>query len=67
MAKEGWMVEEFGNSLHKMIVPKSLCVGGPKASESYLNISNIIEAAKLSGFPEGFPYSEPAEFSRRTM
>ena len=37
------------HSLHKMIVPKSLCVGGPKASESYLNISNIIEAAKLSG------------------
>ena len=33
-------------ALHTIIATKAICIGGPRAGESYLNISNIIEAAK---------------------
>ena len=37
---------EDRKSLHRMIAPESVCIGGPRASESYLNIGEIIEARK---------------------
>jgi acetyl-CoA carboxylase biotin carboxylase subunit len=37
------------NSLHAALADQSYCIGGPDASESYLNESRIISAALLSG------------------
>ncbi len=37
------------NSLHASIAAKSVCIGGPKAQDSYLNMRNIIQAAKAYG------------------
>lgn len=37
------------NSLHAALADQSYCIGGPDASESYLNESQIISAALLSG------------------
>ena len=36
-------------ALHRIIASRSVCIGGPRAAESYLNINNIIEAAKGTG------------------
>ena len=36
-------------SLHTVIADEAVCIGGASASESYLNIGNIIEAAKKTG------------------
>jgi len=35
-------------SLHAMLADEAICIGPPKASESYLNIPNIISAAELT-------------------
>lgn len=58
---------EDRKSLHRMIAPESVCIGGPRASESYLNIGSIIEAAKATGCDAvhpGFGFlSENSEFA----
>ena len=46
-----------------------MCIGGPKSSDSYLNISAIIEAAKMTGaeaIHPGFGFlSENSDFPRK--
>lgn len=37
------------NSLHVRMADKSICIGEPPSSRSYLNISNVIGAAHVSG------------------
>ncbi len=55
-------------ALHTIIATKAICIGGPRASESYLNISNIVEAAKACGCDAvhpGFGFlSENSDFAR---
>ncbi len=55
-------------ALHTIIATKAVCIGGPRASESYLNISNIVEAAKACGCDAvhpGFGFlSENSDFAR---
>lgn len=55
-------------ALHRIIATKSVCIGGPKASESYLHTANIIEAAKATGCDAvhpGFGFlSENSDFAR---
>ena len=36
-------------ALHTVIANEAVCIGNPSASESYLNINNLIEAAKSTG------------------
>ena len=36
-------------ALHTVIASEAVCIGNPPALESYLNISNLIEAAKRTG------------------
>ena len=36
------------NSLHTQLADEKICIGPPKASESYLNIPNILSAAELT-------------------
>lgn len=56
------------NSLHSMMATESVCIGGPRASDSYLNMANIIEAAKgtgCDGVHPGFGFlSENSDFAR---
>lgn len=56
-------------SLHRMIATESVCIGGPAARDSYLNMGNIIEAAKGTGaeaIHPGFGFlSESSEFARK--
>jgi acetyl-CoA carboxylase biotin carboxylase subunit len=35
------------NSLHTMLADEKICIGPPRASESYLNIPNILSAAEI--------------------
>ena len=55
-------------ALHRIIASRSVCIGGPRAAESYLNINNIIEAAKGTGCDAvhpGFGFlSENSGFAR---
>ena len=37
------------NALHVALADQSYCIGGPEASESYLNENQIISAAILAG------------------
>lgn len=37
------------NSLHAMLADESICIGPAKASDSYLNIPNILSAAEITG------------------
>jgi len=37
------------NSIHTKLSDKSICIGPPPASKSYLNINNIISAAQITG------------------
>lgn len=59
---------EDSNSLHTMLAAESICIGPAKASESYLNIENIIAAAKGLGcdaIHPGFGFlSENSSFAR---
>ena len=56
-------------SLHRMIATESVCIGGSAARDSYLNMGNIIEAAKGTGaeaIHPGFGFlSESSEFARK--
>ena len=36
-------------ALHTVIADEAICIGNPAASDSYLNINNLIEAAKSTG------------------
>ena len=37
------------NSIHTKLSDKSICIGAPPSSKSYLNIENIISAAQITG------------------
>ena len=54
-------------SLHRIIATRAVCIGGPKASESYLNMNHMIETAKATGCDAvhpGFGFlSENSEFA----
>ena len=56
------------NALHVALADQSYCIGGPEASESYLNEAQIISAALLSGAQAIHPgygfLSENAHFAR---
>jgi len=55
-------------SLHVQLADESVCIGGPKSSDSYLNMENIISAAISKGaeaIHPGFGFlSENAEFAQ---
>ena len=55
-------------SLHTVIADEAVCIGGASASESYLNMGNIIEAARKTGCDSihpGFGFlSEDSNFAR---
>ena len=55
-------------ALHRIIATRAVCIGGPRASESYLHIANLIEAAKATGCDAvhpGFGFlSESSDFAR---
>src|SRR5574344_1218609 len=54
-------------ALHTKLAGESVCIGGPKPLESYLNIPNIIavaEATKADAIHPGYGFlSENAEFA----
>ncbi len=56
------------NALHVALADQSYCIGGPEASESYLNEERIISAALLAGAQAIHPgygfLSENAHFAR---
>lgn len=56
------------NALHVQLADQSICIGGPRAKDSYLNMSNIISAATLTGcdaIHPGFGFlSENSKFAR---
>ena len=56
------------NALHAALADQSYCIGGPEASESYLNENQIISAAILAGAQAIHPgygfLSENAHFAR---
>ena len=55
-------------SLHTQLATKAVCVGGPKAADSYLDMKNIISAAIMThcdAIHPGFGFlSENSEFAR---
>ena len=55
-------------SYHVQMASDSICIGGPSAADSYLNMNNIIQAACLKGcdaIHPGFGFlSENARFAR---
>jgi len=59
------------NSLHVQIADEAVCIGSEKAADSYLNMSNIIEAACSTGCDAvhpGFGFlSENPKFARLVM
>lgn len=54
-------------SLHRLIASQAVCIGGPQSKDSYLNMANIIEAAKgvnADAIHPGFGFlSESEEFA----
>lgn len=56
------------DALHVELADESVCVGGPKAKDSYLNVSNILSAAsntKCDAIHPGFGFlSENSKFAR---
>ncbi len=56
------------SALHTQIANKAICIGPPKATDSYLNINNIISAAVATGCDAIHPgygfLSENSEFAR---
>lgn len=60
--------EADAQALHSVIASRSVCIGPGRAAESYLNIGNLIEAAKGTGCDAvhpGFGFlSENAGFAR---
>ena len=59
--------EEDRSSLHVALADQSFCIGGPEASDSYLNASQIISTAILAGAQAIHPgygfLSENADFA----
>lgn len=56
-------------ALHAQIADEAVCIGPARASESYLNMENIISAALASGVsdPSGFGFlSENPDFAELT-
>ena len=55
-------------ALHVQLADRSVCIGGPRSADSYLNIGNILSAACLTGCDAvhpGFGFlSENATFAR---
>lgn len=58
-------------ALHVQLADYSICVGGPKSNDSYLNMKNILSAACMTGcdaIHPGFGFlSENAKFARLVM
>jgi len=58
-------------SLHVKLASNSICIGGPRAAESYLNMDAIITAAQVTGcdaLHPGFGFlSENSEFVRKCV
>ena len=58
-------------ALHVQLADYTICIGGPKANDSYLNMQNIISAACMTGcdaIHPGFGFlSENAKFARLVM
>lgn len=56
------------NALHVQLATEAVCIGGPKAKDSYLNMQNVLSAACLTGcdaIHPGFGFlSENAAFAR---
>lgn len=56
------------NALHTQLADQAVCIGSAEASQSYLNMANLIEAAKLSGADAIHPgygfLSESPEFAK---
>lgn len=56
------------NALHVQLATEAVCIGGPRAKDSYLNMQNILSAACLTGcdaIHPGFGFlSENASFAR---
>ncbi|QBO35156.1 acetyl-CoA carboxylase biotin carboxylase subunit [Periweissella cryptocerci] len=42
-------------SLHVQLADEAICVGGPKATDSYLNMQNILSAAVITGAEAIYP------------
>ena len=59
------------DALHVALADQSLCIGGPEASESYLNENQVISAALLTGAQAIHPgygfLSESAHFARQCL
>ena len=59
------------DALHVALADQSLCIGGPEASESYLNENQVISAALLTGAQAIHPgygfLSENAHFARQCL
>jgi len=55
------------NSLHVRLADEAICVGGPKAEQSYLNIPAIVSAAEIAdvdGIHPGYGFlSQNAHFA----
>lgn len=58
-------------ALHVQLADYAICIGGPKANDSYLNMKNILSAACMTGcdaIHPGFGFlSENAKFARLVM
>ncbi|KRM13097.1 acetyl-CoA carboxylase, biotin carboxylase subunit [Lentilactobacillus farraginis DSM 18382 = JCM 14108] len=58
-------------ALHTQLADEAVCVGPAEATKSYLNMTNLIEAAKLSGADAIHPgygfLSENSEFAKRVV
>lgn len=59
------------NALHVQLADYAVCIGGPRSSESYLHMKNIVSAACMTGcdaIHPGFGFlSENAKFARLVM
>lgn len=59
------------DALHVQLADYAVCIGGPKANDSYLNMKNILSAACMTGcdaIHPGFGFlSENAKFARLVM